>query len=104
MKGSTRSTKKIKNKIKSKRETPTRPRLVSNHHTVKKERKIRNHEKKTKSKLISHQDQQSLKLPPHMTLMVPAQNMLHLSLIKRAGVSRVFDHIPLPRKKFQLIN
>jgi hypothetical protein len=36
--------------------------------------------------------------------MVPTQNRLHLPLIKRAWVSRVFDHIPLPSKKFHLLS
>jgi hypothetical protein len=31
-----------------------------------------------------------------MTLTVPTQNRLHLTLINKAGVSRIFDQIPLP--------
>jgi hypothetical protein len=49
--------KKKHNKIKE-RKTHTRSRLVPNHHTSKKLRKIKNHEKKAKSKLIAHQDHQ----------------------------------------------
>jgi hypothetical protein len=48
-----------------------------------------------------HQDRGS---PRQKTLTATVQNKLHFPFIERAGVGRIFGHIPSSRKKFHSIN